>query len=257
MSDDEPGLRDSEDRPGSDFERFAEERRRYAAARQEARRLKRGEVGADAEVHPWILASRTAKASPGKESSPLGPSMPPRKARLLVACATGLVGLTVIVASLSRPWYRGPGTLATGQALKPAIQVWHSLAGHEAAELQRLAAAFGADGPDAIVAHHPDIPLAVRAALFRGESFHVLVLGQNDAERLAGLGLLSPVDPGTDEARYYVPLGEPGAWSLPVVAAVASVDQDPELLSASLEFARYLERHLRRSPSPATAAPVP
>jgi len=242
MWDDEVGSTGADGRRRSDFERFAEERRRYAAARREARLIKSKADGGGAGVHPWIKASQEAKTKVPLEHNAAFQAA--RKAsRLTFAGLAFLFCITILALGITRSKTVGDGAALDREEVQ-TLHVWHGVEGSGGLELARLAEAYANDRLKVVLVHQPDMDAAIRAAVVQRAVPHVLILAQNDAERLRHLGLLAPIATGAERVEPYLPLTEPAPWSLPLVAAVTSRPGDPEASRASSDFARYLWRRL-------------
>lgn len=238
----------------SDFERYSEEQRRYAALRREARLLRQEAAGAP--LHPWLKASQEAKAKRAWNES--GRIAVRRTPRLAFAAAVFLLCLAALAAGAAVKSHRSGAPEAAGQARR-ALHVWHDVKGPEQqSRLACLAAEYAsaAGGVEVIVTHQPDIAEALADAFFTRAVPHVVVLGQNDAERFASLGLLAPVLSG-GASGYFLPLAEAGPWSLPLVAALPARPAGAAPDEASHRLLRHLVEHLRHHPDQQGAEPAP
>ena len=213
-------------RPPSDCERFLEERRRYAEARSEARRLKRlGDEGDSEQTgeHPWLTASRIAKGDsedPEDERSPV--DAPGATSRMWFAGVAFLLCVSVAIYGALR--VAGDHRAAPRPGKHTIVlHVWHSIEGPELTHLTQLAAAFLRRGR--YRADQADIERAVRQSLFQESGPDVVILGMNEARSLAELGILEPVNANRRRRRIR---GSLCAFGRPLALEPASGRRHPQ-----------------------------
>lgn len=243
------------DRPLSDFQRFTEERRRYADAKREARRLKQlGDLaqaaGGPGDEHPWLRASRQAKR--GDASTKREVAWERRTKRALGGRALGepgMVGLAVVVCLVLSAYavarFTGAARVAqTAGEARPAIYVWHALDRPELPLLAHLAASYAPEGIDVVLSRHEHVETAVRLSVLSGDLPHVIIASETEARSLARLGILQPLEDDAGEQSYFLPLADRLPWSTPLVAALTRRDGDPLIEKARQGFVRSLRERL-------------
>lgn len=242
------------ERRSSEFERIAEERRRYTDAKREARRLRRldelGDPTLDGE-HPWLRASRIAKGE-GEESEDGQRSVdtPPAALRLWLAGIAFLLCISVAIYGAIRV-IDGQGTAPGVKPPRP-LHVWHSVEGPELAHLMQLAAAFSPEANGIVVSYQPEVERAVRQSFFQDNSPDVVILSMGEARSLAALGILEPVIETAEGDVLYLPLVEATPWSQPLVAVILRHRGDPHDLEKRRGFVRFLREHLSHAARPST-----
>lgn len=249
---------DEQTRPLSDYERFAEERKRCIEAKREARLLKRygGAVECNAAgEHPWITASKIAKSQEESEEPRRSTREPRRK--LWFAGIAFVTCLCLAVYGAWRAFGALSGAAPASEEDRKVLRVWHSVEGPERLRLVQLAAAYSDEALDVAVSYHPDIHASLPLLLSREETPDVVILPLPEARVLAALGILDPLDEGANASRpLYLPLVDPVPWSLPIVAVVIKGRDDRLAPQERRDFVRFLRDHLNLEARP-TARPVP
>ncbi len=122
----------------TDYERFAQQRKRYVAAKREARLLKRqGDAAAEGGLleHPWLAAARRSKHE-DERPDPFRSRQPARSTtrRLIGAAIVLCLWLAAYGAwqSMDRS-----GEPSAAPESRPVFRVWHSLDGAEEARASR------------------------------------------------------------------------------------------------------------------------
>lgn len=214
-----------------DYLRFSSHLKRYAQAKREARLLRFGESRGEGEsldreagVHPWIEASRRARAaagSPGtaREGVESASQSAWRAGRRRAVCAAGVVllapaAVALILAFASLRAARPP--LPAGPV--PAavhLEVWHALGEEELRELGELAASLSGDDVRFELLFRPDLADALRAGALVGDVPALAIVELETAWSLARLGALVPL---SSAGELYIPLARPAPWTRPLVA---------------------------------------
>lgn len=245
----------------SDFERFTEERKRYARAKQEARMLKKlaggGDLGPEGS-HPWLWAIHKAKSqgvepenadnSEASEKRKLAGS--PDSRRLWLVGAAFVACITLAAYGVVRLTTGSPRESAILAQTRPTIHVWHALDGPELAYLIQLAAAFAPGQIDVVISRQDHVESAVRQSLFHGDFPDVVILSEAEARSLAQLGILEPLTDDSGRGRLYLPLVEPGPWTTALVAAIVGHGDDPIAQRARERFVFQLRENLHRDHQP-------
>lgn len=236
----------------TDYERFAQQRKRYVAAKREARWLKRqGDAAAEGGSceHPWLAAARRSKHEGERPDSPQSrqparSTTPSTTPRWLIAAGIVLcLGLAAYGAWRS---VDGNGELSAAPESRPVLRVWHSLEGPEEAALRDLAAAYAGNHFDVAVSHHANIPRSLSLLPSPEKAPHVAILPLPEARILAAWGVVEPLDEVEDDDAYFRPLVDPVPWSIPIVAVVLNTHDRRFDARAKREFVSYLQERLDR-----------
>lgn len=214
-----------------DFRHFSGHLKRYAQARKEARLLRSGGLqprqdgaGGEAGDHPWLQASRRAKAASGAMRVVNHDEAAPRDARRgngtgrpAWTAGMGLAGGALVVLALAFALLRATlPPLPAGPAPAPSrFEVWHALQGEELGELNEVAALLSRDDVHFEPVFRPDLPDALRLGLLAGEVPALAIVELETAESLARAGVLVPL---SGAGELYVPLADPEPWTRPLVA---------------------------------------
>ena len=231
----------------TDYERFAQQRKRYVAAKREARLLKRqGDAAAEGGLleHPWLAAARRSKHEE-ERPDPFRSRQPARSTtrRLIGAAIVLCLWLAAYGAwqSMDRS-----GEPSAAPESRPVFRVWHSLDGAEEAALADLAAAYVGGRFDVAVSHHPDIPRSLSLLSSPEKAPHIAILPLTEARILAAWGIVEPLDGAENPDSHYRPLVDPVPWSVPIVAVVLNTHDSRFDARARREFVSYLQKRLGR-----------
>lgn len=221
-----------EDQPRktSDFERFQEERRRYASAKREARLLKSGSFYSEEDGlidHPWAVSSAKAKRA-NEANVPSFPGTQPKRSAKRRLALTGVALICFLgLALYSTGSWRD--NLRPGEAVtKPSDHavIWHDVSEHEARLLNEYSRGFLAGGdqdPGVHIDYVPDIPLRLRVTPFVDWP-SIIVTDVNTASVLASAGWLQPLVPLGEATpptqQFWLPLSPASPWARPIVVAV-------------------------------------
>ena len=214
-----------------DYQHFSGHLKRYAQAKKEARLLRSGGseraregAGGEAGVHPWLQASRRAKAAsaaaPVASSDEAGPQDARRGAgtgRAAWITGAALAAATIAVLGFAFALFQAAlPPLPAGPAPAPLrLEVWHALREGELSELNEVAALWSGEDVRFEPVFLSDLPDALRLGALVGEAPALAIVELETAESLARAGMLVPL---SDAGDPYVLLADPEPWTRPLAA---------------------------------------
>lgn len=240
----------------SDFQRFDQEKKRYAALKREAKMIKeRAErPGGDVVDHPWTRASQRAKSDasehPADRDNPMS-SRVERRRKVMVWVSGGALLMSLLLAGygalrLTRPANEGPLVASPYE-----IVVWHELEEGEALLLEEAAAAYSTGEIVVRAMHQPNLVQAVRGSAFLPGGPSLVITDLPTARAMAVMGLAAPVELAGDRAlpeRHVLPLAPDLPWSRPLAIFIVRSHAGTEYAEVESAFAHYLAQRINEAP---------